>query len=107
MPDAALLAGALLCEFVGLAWFALAKEPHWRQLRGTQALGARHGRRLKALGTIALLASVVLCVLANHVSMAVLVWIMGLAAAALAVTFTLSWRASWLDLLIAWIPRAS
>ena len=44
----------------------------------------------------ALLASLLLCLRADHASMAVLVWVMSLAAAALLVAFTLAWRPHWL-----------
>jgi hypothetical protein len=35
--------------------------------------------------------------------MAALVWVMGLAAAALAVAFTLTWRPRWLMVLMPWV----
>ena len=44
-----------------------------------------------------------LCLGADHATMAVLVWFMALAGAALAVAFTLSWRPQWLRFLAPWI----
>ncbi|WP_211234541.1 DUF3325 family protein [Solimonas soli] len=57
---------------------------------------------MRALGGAGLVASLLLCRAADHPSMAVLVWLMPLAAAALIVTFTLSWRPRWLGWLAPW-----
>src|SRR6187549_1361845 len=103
MVDAMLLAGALLCGFFGMAWFALAKQPHWQQARGPRALPPRGVRALHVLGTAALAASLLLCLWVDHVSMASLVWVMMLPASALLVTFVLAWRPRWLAWLVAWL----
>lgn len=96
MPDL-LRALALLCSLGGLACLALAMEVHWRQVRGSHALLPRHTAIvLRVLGVVALSASLALCLFADHVSMAVLVWVMSLAASAAAVAFTLAWRPLWL-----------
>ena len=58
---------------------------------------------LRWLGSAALLAAFALCLAADHATMAVLVWCMALAGAALIVAFTLSWRPQWLRLLAPWI----
>jgi len=111
MPDAfispALLQVlALASAVIGLAWLALAMETHWQQLRGKQPLPTAVAQTLRLLGSIALLASLVLCFLADRPSMAVLVWVMALAASALLVTFTLTWRPYFLAPLIAWVRRS-
>jgi hypothetical protein len=49
-------------------------------------------RVLRGLGALALMAALVLCLAADHASMAVLVWVMTLAGAALTIAFTLTWR---------------
>ena len=97
MPDGILLGVAWLCSLVGVAWLALAMDPHWQHARGVR------GRprwatpfALRALGGIALLASLLLCLRADHATIAVLVWIMSLAVAAVLVALTLAWRPSWL-----------
>lgn len=100
-----LLTAALVCCAAGLAWLALAMESHWTQVRGAQPLVAGMQRLLRALGGGALALSLALCLWADHASMAVLVWVMALAAGALAVAFTLSWRPAWLGFLVAWLPR--
>jgi hypothetical protein len=95
-----LLVGAWLLTLAGLAWFALTLDAHWRQVRGA-APAPRHAV-LRGLGTAALCASLLLCLRADHVSMAPLVWVMSLATGALAVAFTLAWRPRWLAPLVFW-----
>jgi len=107
MADAALLIAALSAATCGMAWLALAKKPHWAQVRGTQAPSFRAVRTLQALGTAALLASLTLCLRTDHVSMAALVWIMTMAASALIVAFTLAYRPRWLGWLVLWMGSAS
>jgi len=92
MPEALLLFAAFVCCVIGLAWLALAMEPHWRQVRGGQPLAASTIRVLRVLGSLGLAASLLLCFVADHPSMAALVWIMALAASALLVAFTFTWR---------------
>lgn len=100
MFDGALLSAALLANLVGMGWLALAMEPHWRQVFGEAARMPATAIRLRALGALALVSSLALCLRVDHPSMAALVWVMSLAAAALAVAFTLSWRARWLRVLL-------
>ena len=103
MPDAVMLAAALAASVLGMAWLALAMESHWEQVRGTAPLPARTVRALRLLGTVGLGASLALCLAVDHASMAALVWEMGLAASALAVAFTLTWRPRWLAALMPWV----
>jgi hypothetical protein len=57
---------------------------------------------LRGLGATALAASLALCLAVDHVSMASLVWVMTLAASALVVALTLSFRPG----ALAWlVPR--
>jgi len=109
VPDApftkaALLAAALLCSTCGLAWLALALDAHWEQVKGAAAAGVGTRRALRLGGALALLAALLICLRADHATMAVLVWVMLLAAGALMVAFTLSWRPRWLAPLVAWAP---
>jgi len=97
-----MLVAALLCSVAGLAWLALAMEVHWQQVRGPQAPARRTRLVLRLLGATALAASLLLCLRVDHGSMAALVWVMGLAASALLVAFTLSWRPRALAPLVAW-----
>lgn len=90
------LAFAVFCSFCGMVWLALAKRSHWAQLRGAEPLTANRARGLQALGSAALLVSMLLCLRADAASMAALVWVMTLSASALLVALTLAWRPRWL-----------
>jgi hypothetical protein len=105
VPDALLLAAALLLAVVGLAWLALTFDVHWHQVRGAMPRSRGSETLLRMLGVAALCASLVLCLRADHVSMAPLVWVMSLAGGALAVAFTLAWRPRWLAPLVFWAAR--
>ncbi|MBX3664908.1 MAG: DUF3325 domain-containing protein [Burkholderiales bacterium] len=83
---------AALASFAGFAWLALAMEPHWRQVQGRHGPGRKARLVLRVLGGVALLLSAVLCFIADRPSMAVLVWIMLLAASAPMIGLTLAWR---------------
>ena len=109
MPDhpwmnGTLLAVALVACVAGLAWLALAMDTHWQQVRGPQPLPRRTAITLRALGAAALLGALLICLRVDHATMAVLVWVMALAGAALVVAFTLTWRPRWLALWVAWVP---
>ena len=103
MLDAILLVLASLCTVIGMAWFALAKEPHWQQVRGSETLTPARQHVLRTLGSTSIGTSLIICLIADHPTMAALVWIMLLAAGALIVAFTLSWRARWLKFSVAWL----
>lgn len=106
MLEALVLMGALAAAVLGLAWLALAMEVHWQQVRGGDVPPSTGvARALRLLGGLSLSASLALCLSVDHVSMAALVWVMALAAAALLVTFALSWRPRLLAPLLAWAGR--
>ena len=97
---------ALLCSVGGIAWLALAMDVHWKQIQGEEAQAGRATVwALRALGTGALLVSLLLCLRADHASMAALVWVMSLTGAALLVAFTLAWRPRWLAWLALGLQR--
>jgi hypothetical protein len=100
MPDALLHAGALLAVLAGLGWLALAMEVHWAQAMGAAPRSPGTARRLRVQGALAQMAGLALCLAVDHPSLAVLVWTMALAGAALAIAFTLSWRPHWLRVLV-------
>lgn len=106
MLEALLLAAAVVCNVIGLAWLALAMQTHWQQVVGRRALPARTAATLRALGVAGLAASIAFCLVADHASMASLVWIMSLAAAALTVAFTFTWRPRAFAPLLAWSRSA-
>lgn len=97
MHEGLLLTLALSCSLGGIAWLALAMEVHWQQVRGTAAGPARRTAiGLRLLGGAALAVSFGACLLADHATMAVLVWVMSLAASALLVALALAWQPRWL-----------
>lgn len=101
MADAVLLLVAVIVCVCGMAWFALSLDAHWRQLRkDTPSLGLV--RQLRLLGWLSMAVSLFICLAVDHASMASLVWVMTVAASALIVAFTLSWRPRLLEPLIAW-----
>ena len=103
MHNALMFLAALLAVLLGAAWLALSLESHWRQVRGEHAVDAGTVRLLRMLGALSLGAALLICLRVDHPSMAVLVWVMALAAAALLVAFTLSWRPRLLAPLVAWV----
>jgi hypothetical protein len=91
-PWIVLILAALSC-FAGFAWLALAMNVHWQQVMETgSAPGAQARKSLRILGGLGLLVSAVFCFMADHPSMAVLVWLMLLAACASSVGMLLAWR---------------
>ncbi|MFV0476307.1 MAG: DUF3325 domain-containing protein [Parahaliea sp.] len=98
MAENLLLALALFASFCGMAWFALARNIHWRQVRNSREASPKTRTLFRVAGWLGLVGSLWLCLLADAPSMAVLVWIMSLALAALAVAMLLSWRPRWLIL---------
>ena len=106
MPDpgaaAALRLLALLASVGGMGALALSMPVHAQQVWGAVP-SASILRTLRAGGFLALAAALAACLGADHASMAVLVWVMGMAAAALAVAFVLTARPRWLRLLALWV----
>lgn len=93
MSEASLLAAAWMLALVGQATWALSIEEHWQNTTGnTSSLRPELAWTLRLLGTGALVASLWLCLMADHPSMAALVWVMCLSTGALTVAMTLAWR---------------
>jgi hypothetical protein len=104
----ALLVGAASCSALGMAWLALAKRVHWTQVCGGPPLERSSIHRLRVVGAAAQVLSLVLCLLADHGSMAALVWLMTSSASALGIAFILAYRPGWLRALVGWIrPESS
>ena len=91
----------------GFGWLALAMDAHWQQVRGGRPPAGAVRRLLRGLGVLALLLSLLACLRADHATMAALVWVMTLAAAALTVTFLLSWWPKLLQPLTLFVPGAA
>lgn len=99
MPDAVLLAFALALSLIGMASIALTMEAHWAQVCEGLPQSPAAVLRLRVAGSVSLAAALVLCLIVDHASMAVLVWVMTMAGSALAVAFTLTWQPRWLRVL--------
>lgn len=100
MRDPLLLTGAVLAALAGMGWLALAMEAHWPQVFAARGPTPRTATGLRVLGAAAIVISLLLCLYVDHATMAVLVWIMVLAGAALTIAFTLARRAHWLRVLL-------
>ena len=89
MSEALWLGVAMALSLLGMAWLALAMPAHWRQVRSEQ-LPAGTALKLRLAGIAALISSALSCLAADYPSMALLVWVMLLTAAAFAVSMVLS-----------------
>lgn len=86
-----LLMLAVVMSLASFAWLALAMETHWQKVHEGRST-AHPAKVLRLMGWIGLAVTAVLCFMADRPSMAVLVWIMLLAATAPSVGMMLSWR---------------
>ncbi|MET4575068.1 DUF3325 domain-containing protein [Ottowia thiooxydans] len=94
---------AALVNVLGMAWLALSLDFHWEQVQG-QMQDPELVIRLRVCGVLSLACGLALCHWTDHPSMAVLVWVMTLTAAALLVALILTWRPRCLRVL-AWLVR--
>lgn len=103
-----LLASALAVTYLGFAWLALRQGPHFAAVslgskRAAPAGVAPHPelrQRLLARGAAGLLLGALLSYWAEGPGFGSLAWVLLLAAASVAVTFTLTWRPRWLRWLL-------
>lgn len=101
-----LLSAALLASVAGMGWLALSMPAHAQQVWNV-APSPLLARALRWLGVVGLAAALVLCIGADHPSMAVLVWCMSLAGSTFAIAFALTWRPRWLRVLAPWVRGRS
>ncbi|MGJ4802320.1 DUF3325 domain-containing protein [Luteimonas sp. SDU82] len=106
MPESLLLMAATFAAFAAMGWLALTLPAHAVQVWG-RPLPAGHARSLRVAGAIGIVASLALCLLADHASMAVLVWLMTLSGSALLVAMLLSSRPRWLRVLAPGLGRVA
>ncbi len=103
-----LLVSALAVTYLGLACLALLQRPHFSAVSCRTAAAASPrtapppelGRRLLGRGCAGLLLGAALSFWSEGASFGGLSWVMLLAAAGMAVTFTLTWRPGWLRWLL-------
>lgn len=98
MIEALWLIAAAIVALAGMSWLALTLQTHRKQVFPSE-LQQIATRRLKVLGWSLLLLSAVFCSQADHPSMAILVWVMLQAVAAMMVAMMLSRRPAMLRLL--------
>lgn len=93
---------AILITMLGMASLALSLPNHWRQVTGieTSQPSPSQQNTLRIFGYSSLIVSFVLCLFADHPSMAVLVWIMLVSLAGKGIASILTWRQHWLKPLI-------
>ncbi|GGK10108.1 DUF3325 domain-containing protein [Luteimonas terricola] len=96
------LLAAAACALSGMGWLALAMPGHAAQAWGGVS-APRSLRVLRRAGACALALALGGCLAADHASMAVLTWVMLLAASAAVTAFVLAWRPRWLRHLAPWI----
>ena len=92
MADALFLIAAFACALGGMASFALAIQVHWKQAGGQGPLSRAAARKLRVRGAIALALSLGSCLVADHVTMAALVWGMLNCLSAVLLALTLAYR---------------
>lgn len=92
MVDALLLVLALLAAVGGMGLFALSFEAHWRPALAPRPFPSAHRFSLRRAGVALLLGALVACHLADHPSLAWLVWFMLLALAQVLVALVLAFR---------------
>lgn len=91
MTEAMWLIAAVITAILSMGWLALSYQSHWQQVFPQSE--AKPGRsRLKGFGWSFLVVSAGCCLAADHPSMAVLVWVMLLALAAMTIAMILSRR---------------
>lgn len=102
-----LLAGALAVTYLGFASLALRQTPHFAAVSASPGAAARRTapppelrQRLLVRGCAGVLLGAVLSLWAEGPSFGSLAWVLLLAAAGVAVTFTLTWRPHWLRWLL-------
>lgn len=105
MLAACLRSAALLSSVAGMGWLALSMQAHAQQVWGGIPASTT-SRVLRWIGIAGLAAALGLCLVVDHASMAVLVWVMALAGASLLVAFTLTWHPRWLRALAPWVNSA-
>lgn len=89
MTEAMWLSAAVVTVIVGMGWLALAYQSHWQQVFPTNQ-HQPNSVALKWAGWSFLLMSGVCCFIADHPTMAALVWVMLLAVSAMLVAIILS-----------------
>ena len=92
----ALLLALALASYFGFALLALSQDRHWERAGGARNCPARLVLPMRLLGYLLLFVSLALALWRDGPGFGSLVWATMLSVGAIAVTCTLTWRASWL-----------
>jgi Protein of unknown function (DUF3325) len=93
MTEVLCLLVAVITAVLGMGWLALGYKVHWRQVFPDND-SQSDSLRLKVFGYGFLLLSALSCLMADHPSMAVLVWVMLQTLAAMTIAMMLGHRPS-------------
>ena len=100
MASVLLLIALFLAAYFGFALLALAQARPWQRISQIPTLIGVRRLTLRTLGGLALLLSLVLCLVRDGPSFGALLWATAISIAAAAVAFTLTWRPSLLRPLV-------
>ena len=92
MTGGLLLVGIVTAAYVGFALLALTQARPWQRVHQTPPPTGLRLLALRTLGGLALVLSLILCLLRDGPSFGVLLWATAISLAAAAVAFTLTWR---------------
>lgn len=95
-----LLAGIVTAAYLGFALLALTQARPWQRVSQAAPLTGIRRLALRTLGGLALLLSLVLCLVRDGPSFGALLWATAISIGAAAVAFTLTWRPSLLRPLV-------
>ena len=87
---------AWLLNLLGFALLALSQPRHLQRVFGENRTVALAPTAQRAIGFIAIVLSLVVCCTSQGASFGTLLWVLEMAAAAMAVALTLTWRPHWL-----------
>ncbi|MEM1271041.1 MAG: DUF3325 domain-containing protein [Bacteroidota bacterium] len=94
MSDTLLLIAGFVTAYAGFALLALSVGRNWKKVSEDKAPSKWTVARVAGYGLLAL--ALLPLLFRDEISFAILLWILGLSATAMAVAFTLAWRAHWL-----------
>jgi len=96
----ALLIALTVVTYLGFALLALSQDRHWLRAGGANACPPRLILPMRTAGYGLLLVALLLALLRDGPGFGSLLWATMLSVGAIAVVFTLAWRAAWLHPLV-------
>lgn len=96
MREGSLVLAAVLCALLGFALLALSQERHFTRVFEAEMAAARAPYAQRAIGFIAVVFALPLCIAAEGSGFGSLLWVVMIGAAAMAVALALTWRPHWL-----------